>query len=133
MSKQKIKGKCGCGKYVYLMRAWQKLWDEFWDSEVHYCPYCGYYLGDDGYAYEMVRAERVAELERAYWLMATVLAEISGGCPEELWDDVPWDCATECNNNDGIEARCFQRYFLHKAREELANEPPDCPAGERTG
>jgi len=68
MSKQKIEGKCKCGECFIGKWTGEWVYEGGDEDYVHpkagqFCPTCGYQLAADGYAYEMVRAERVAELK----------------------------------------------------------------------
>jgi len=76
MNEQKIKGHCKCGRCTWeaemrrdgevwyhwvLSSAYYTTMDDI--GELNFCPVCGCRLTGSGFAYEMVRAERVAELK----------------------------------------------------------------------
>jgi len=68
----KIEGKCGCGCCEYWSdRGWLIDRNTCWAD--HFCRRCGYYLADDGFAYQMVRQDSVAELEKELALLNEAL------------------------------------------------------------
>jgi len=62
-----IKGRCACGEYHWDTESFAPgRWsDRYRSVDYSYCPYCGYYLADNGIANRMVRAEELAVRERA--------------------------------------------------------------------
>lgn len=62
MPEPKTEGKCRCGR----CRCWYGRWiDSLHQDEIEgprHCPDCGYFLDDDGWAYEMVRKDSVLML-----------------------------------------------------------------------
>lgn len=78
MSEQpdKIKGKCACDLLSEAAPLRYHVATGLWDEETsftehwRYCPWCGYHLAADGFAYRMVRADHVLEIvkkERNRW------------------------------------------------------------------
>ncbi len=69
----KIEHKCRCAecRYYSLGEGGRWWWDtcKAYSHPAIYCPRCGYFLADDGFAYEMVRKDSVAEVEveREWW------------------------------------------------------------------
>jgi len=78
----KIKGECKCGKRFYEPD--RKEWC-FWSTAVapgeivptmgHYCMHCGWFLSADGFAYEMVRADKMARARDAAIELLTTLRD----------------------------------------------------------
>jgi len=65
----KIEGMCKCGLWQYghwgdaPVGEWYCDWQKRYLID-GYCHVCGYHLAYNGFAYQMVRADRAAELEK---------------------------------------------------------------------
>ena len=98
-------GECGCPgvrciiAFVAVGNPWQIGIDNEWHDAEQYCPYCGYYLADDGYAYRMVRAARVAELERELAIYKQVFEDTGSGV-QRLWLEKELARAEQEGEND---------------------------------
>jgi len=124
----RIEGKCKCGRCVWQseMQRDGEMWYHWVlssayyttmdDGELNYCPVCGCQLGADGYAYEMVQADRVAELEAE---LADLDAALDLAVESEAYD---WYADVEREYDGDQEmiaahAKEWKQIWLEKARQ----------------
>ncbi len=80
----KIEHRCKCGECVWLVGLARPQWSdgEYFLQLSGYCPICGCFLDDKGFAYEMCGLANLAELEDK---LATCVATLKGLCITEGW------------------------------------------------